>query len=70
MEFYDFLASSLASTDCVEKARKFWYLDHFDEKASSYSVSYNSLSDKEKAMKVTLLSFSDQEISCRDFVDV
>lgn len=52
----------------IDRVRQLWSSDHFVELVSSYYVPYDSLTDAEKTMKMTLLFFFYGEISCRDIV--
>lgn len=54
---------------CVDRSRRFLSPNFCSKKAIHNHVSYEVLTDAEKAMKATLFSFSDIEIDCRDIAE-
>lgn len=62
-------SSSYALDAFYKGMRWFWSSDYFSKKAKDYYVSYDALTNAEKAMNDTLLSFSDFEIHFLDIVE-
>lgn len=63
------IPSSSYYVSYIARRRQFWSLNHLSKKVKEYNISYEALTDAEKAMKETLLSFSNSEIHYNDIAE-